>query len=884
MWGVKSLFLLVGTAVVLGSLVVPAVAAKVNDIATAGAKDGSSGATPSVLGAERFEDRELAKVELWKEGEGSVNLLTALTLADDPEQAWRARQLLRWVDLEMTPETPPEIVELVENYLVAKTAKDREVIYNQLLEKEAYVQLFRLPRHITDEIVSRSLAERVAELAGRVAEEKILAGEDLEALSILEDARNAKAGQLRWVSLASALGLREELWEELSSQDKMRFARWEGDAELIKSLATPDHEIQLTLDLLAGEPLPYLEKRAKLNSQAGLRARLAKSFWTGKEKSKETQNLLKSLTESLEENGLEESKDVLVLLAQLGYAEEVLPYFEEAYPVDMFEYYHRFELLDDAFRCLGLKVGEVVPQQWVDESLAMVKENFEVENEGCRRLLSLALFFVERGEIEEGERLLDALYAKVDELGPSDVNGLLSLLAGRQSNFGPLGYPDYAIRKAQRRNEEVFQPETFLSESFFGDESIFVLYRFLGERGKNVEPWDRVRQAFAFLGREVEVEAEEMTAIHNDLEKRARETASEGDWNLLRLSGIYRGNFPLLERAAEAMTELQEDDESALSTLASIYFSDGRFQEAADIYQKLLADDPSRYDWMEALAVSLELSGKSEEAEKWLLMLEKLALGDGNWLVSLGNLWGTVGDFERQYQYFERAFLLHPAETSSWFSQLRLIADSARRAGYWKKAAACQEVYNSFLTFELIASPRGYFNQRGEIDWARAMMALQEGEVEKGDRILDRLVGYCGHESFFADDIFPVLRREGWHEQAERLWGKLEPVYRESLAAFPDGHNAHNTAAWAASRAACDLEDAMKWVDSALKKNPNSPAYLDTKAEVFFAQGNREEALKWSEKACSHSSLQQDLGTLRIQYRHFRDDPFPLSGVEGAGE
>ena len=40
-----------------------------------------------VLGAESFEERERAGMELWSKGDEARNLLTALTLANDPEQA-----------------------------------------------------------------------------------------------------------------------------------------------------------------------------------------------------------------------------------------------------------------------------------------------------------------------------------------------------------------------------------------------------------------------------------------------------------------------------------------------------------------------------------------------------------------------------------------------------------------------------------------------------------------------------------------------------------------------------------------------------------------------------------------------------------------------------
>ena len=858
-----------------------------------GANGVNRGAELPVLGAESFEERERAAMELWSKGDEARNLLTALTLANDPEQAWRARRLLRWVDLEMTPETPKEIVDLVENYLIAPSAKKREIIYNRLLGKEAYVQLFRLPKHVSDQTVARNLAERVAELAGQVAEEKILAGKDWEALAILEDARNAEAGHLRWVSLASALGMREELWGGLSTEDRMRFARWEGDLELIESLASPEHEIQFTLQLMNGNPMSFLEKEALRNDQVGIRTRISKAIWEGKEGEEETVKLLDALISGLEQDGLEKSEDVLVLLTQLGYADEVLPYFEDYSPVDMFEYYHRQERLEEAFRCIGLRVGELVPQEWIDESLALVREDFELSNKGCRRLLSVAQFFVERGHLDEAVRLLEALYGKMDKLGVSEVNNFLAYLGGRQSNIGLSGYPEFAIQKAEAREEDVFKVESFLSESFFAEESVFILYRFLGEREVAMTDWERVRAIFALFAREVVFPEEEETAILKELEESARENSSEGEWGLLMEVGLIRGEIELVERAAREVRGFMVRNEFLSGNLASLLFADGRFGEAAEIWKELLEEDPSRFDLMDYLAVALELSGKKGEAQEWLLKIEKLALGDGSWLVSLGEIWGEVGDWERQHDYYQRAFLLFkadPAESRQWVRQLYLFAESARHAGNWKQSAACREVYNTLLRFDLVGSPSPYFTSRGQLDITRAMAAFEEGDTERGEQILDRLTDYCGHNSMFADEVFPVLRRAGLHEQAERLWARVSSAYRRSMELFPDGHNAHNTAAWVASRAACDLDEAMQWVNRALEERPKASAYLDTRAEVYFAQGNREEALKSSEMACKRSDGMgflmgmQTLRMLRAQYRHFRDDPFPLPTEEQGQE
>ena len=476
-------------------------------VAAMGANQDDAGSPPvPALSADTFEEREQAEEAIWRKGPEAVNLLKALTLSNDPEQAWRARQILRWVDLEITPETPAEIRELIESYLKAPNAQQREKIYDALLTKEAYVQLFRLPRHVSNKEVARELAERVSELAGRIAVEKILEGKEEEALAVLESAKNNEISHLRWVSLASAMGLREELWADLSSEDQMRFARWEGDLDLVRSLASPDHEVQLTLQLLEGEALPYLKKQSARRSQAGIRTRVAMSFWNGEEESEDNLKLVESLVSELNKNGAEESEDVLVLLAQMGYREEVLPHLEKEYPVEMFRYYDKEEKVEDAFRVLGLEVGKLIPEEWIEEALSEIEDEFDPSgNEGCKRLVTVGHFMVERGMDGEARRIFDALYDRMDKEEIHEMNHLLSHLGGNQSPYVPGAfYPEYAIQKAEKREEEVFLPESFLNESFSAEEKPFLLYHFLDEREVEMTDWQKVRAVFAAFGRDVD--------------------------------------------------------------------------------------------------------------------------------------------------------------------------------------------------------------------------------------------------------------------------------------------------------------------------------------------------------------------------------------------
>ena len=53
---------------------------------------------------------------------------------------------------------------------------------------------------------------------------------------------------------------------------------------------------------------------------------------------------------------------------------------------------------------------------------------------------------------------------------------------------------------------------------------------------------------------------------------------------------------------------------------------------------------------------------------------------------------------------------------------------------------------------------------------------------------------------------------------------------------------------------------------------PEQPAYLDTMAELKFAQGDRKAALEWSQRSVSFAPFED---MIRAQHERFRTAPLP---------
>jgi tetratricopeptide (TPR) repeat protein len=123
-----------------------------------------------------------------------------------------------------------------------------------------------------------------------------------------------------------------------------------------------------------------------------------------------------------------------------------------------------------------------------------------------------------------------------------------------------------------------------------------------------------------------------------------------------------------------------------------------------------------------------------------------------------------------------------------------------------------------------------------------------------------------------ADHFFPSLRETGWVGLHDQLFEQSWQMNMKALERFPDADNTMNTAGWLASRANRRLDEARKLLVRALELNPIQPAYLDTLAEIDFASGNRDEAVRLSELALRY--MPHDPMILR-QHERFLNGPLP---------
>jgi tetratricopeptide (TPR) repeat protein len=105
-------------------------------------------------------------------------------------------------------------------------------------------------------------------------------------------------------------------------------------------------------------------------------------------------------------------------------------------------------------------------------------------------------------------------------------------------------------------------------------------------------------------------------------------------------------------------------------------------------------------------------------------------------------------------------------------------------------------------------------------------------------------------------------------KEAERLVKRATANYRAKIAEDQESPKSYNEFAWLVANTKGDLDEALRCSQKSLELSPNTAAYLDTLAHVYFAKGDFEQAVKNQARA---AQLEPHSGLILKELRVFRD-------------
>ncbi len=850
------------------------------------------------LGDDSYKVREAATQSLWDLGDVGIAAIREGLEADNPEISYRSRIVLRRIMTGITSDTPPEIVELVQRYF-RSGPEVKKVIFQELLNAEAYMQMLRIYRFEENEEAREICGELVEKAVLPLTLRELVEGRRNEAEEILRLAPRSEENNRR---LGCLLRMTGELDEEILSRTnaialgddgkvtdatretgELQLALLRSAGRLVESRVLAERlgrsDVVAVMALLEGDPEPYLRwcmNRPRESAIIRVHAETVLRRW--KLDHEEADRLMEQMANeaSGEGEGEEQRAAVLSLLLN-GNVDSGLPLLFRKNKDSAFTYYDTVEQPNKALQVFGYTGGDEQRREWLDERLEAMAMDWSESEEERYEVLTIASFLHTRGEQEESVRILKRL----SELAMKEGFSNWLEFIGRLNDLGGSLYEMAFMVASKRLTEESKERDDLrvVSHLFGEGDSAPRLWGFLkkieGEKAK------RILLLGALYGIVHMDDGKFRAALKSLEEKAAEEEAQQQILGDLLEAAEARDeaivSVALLEKLAK-----EDPDMKWGKKLAAKYGQVSEWGKAVSKLQEVIEKEPTNMRYLAYYGGALVRTGNEGDAREPLEKVETFSLDEPIRLLRMAldvNSSGAVGKAE---QYWRKLVMTGGPADWYWQTAASYFSKQARQNKRWRVAAAFAEVdaMQYLKGRSTFINPVTFIRKRFIADLYRGLALHEEGNLEEANKLFRSSFEILNGDGILADDYFPLLREAGLVEEHDRNFSIVYERLGKSIEAYPRAHNTYNSAAWMASRACRELPDAMQKIERALTMRPRQAAYLDTMAEVWFAQGERSKAVEWSRKAVRdsfHGGSGSEAGVgLREQYDRFSSSEFPV--------
>lgn len=842
------------------------------------------------LGDESYQVREKASLEIWKLGETVVPVLEKAIESSSPEQVFRARELLRKIQLHITPETDPSVAALVERYQKA-SPNDKVMLLGKMKNKQAWSQMLKLYASETHARIREKLASDMNVIAAQAARERLLQGDAVGAREFLEMAPANADGLLALAEFHRSHGTLEAELERAKSEKGQKAMFWvlaleraAGNFQAARAAAAAAGKprIAAAMAALSGDPLPWLlesEATPQDEGSSAVYSRLAAKRWSGKRIRKAD---LEPLVRGLSGRNTSERGNAMNALFLLGEIDLVEPTYVKSNSLAAFHHFESLERIPEAFKALGLDPEQPDYQAWVEKRMTILQSD-DIENQQgvstvFEELVALANFLERRGLNQQAFDVFSKPLTKLAEADRDQFKDFLKALFGNREVMtgAPMLAKRIGILWAAADGERW---DDLVAMAFGEDDPSLKWWKWLPELDPKSNMAERFGSLLALscIGPDAEKLRERwMVLAWKAVEKapaEGRNSLIERIWELTTATGDVANSY-------KAWKQLPDDLQNRVFWGQQVVFLSAmeRWDDAAAVILKQIdiikaANQPPGAELHAYAAAALRRAGREDEAATHDAWADKLALGDSAVAMRIGNGYAHGYDYKRAADWWARAACEADPDSNEFPVALKIHTDSLLDQERWRETAAASEVLaRIFATSDYRwSTPLPFMHQRLQADMARALTNL------KTDREASiALLAQC-HRSFASDGVladffFPALRKAGLVNEHEKWFRKTWDLMEAVIKKYPDADNTRNTAAWFASRAVLKLDEAEKFLTIALATHPYQSSYIDTMAEIQFAKGDRKKALEWSKRAVNFAP---DDAQLRSQQERFRSEPLP---------
>ena len=839
------------------------------------------------LADESFRVREKATLDLWLGGEAALPALEQAADSPDPERSIRAREVMRKIQLHITPDTDPSVIELVEQYSTA-TSAEKAGLMVKLRGKRAWRQMLKLYAAEQDGELRAKLLATMKSVAQRAARESLIKGDAAGAREFLELSPADSGGLLALAEFHRSHGTLErelERAENLAGRNgglwRLALLRSQGDAAASSKAASEAGEARIAAAMatLAGDPLPwlrYLRDDADTPQIVREYSGIAARHWQGEAI---RSGDIKRLSQMAAADDGTASGAALVVLFLLGETDFAEPMFAKIQPLGAFAHMDLLERIPEALEVFGIDPAKPDIRTWVESRLADLLNEDILDEAGMpdsdSELIAMANFLERRGLHEEARA---AFTEPLIRVAAKDLNAFYDYLGKMFVSLGGAPRLGRSIALEWAREDDERWQEVRISA--FGDnehanEWWVWLEAVLPDATRN-ERFDALLVIFDLLPDPAGRRAGWIEALWKSIQQGP---AKNREHRTLQLAHLFA-------ETGDVTNSLKAWDLASLETREKIFWGHTlihfsaaeRWGEAADLVLSQIADlkragqEPGA-DLHAYAAGALRAAKREQEATVHDGWADRLSLGHSSTAIRIANGYAYGGDYLRAAEWWRRAAMLADPGGDEFSLAVKFHGDALLFDQKWSEVAAISEVLASIYAGNeyLVGSQIPLMRLRLQSDTARALSRLA---VDRAGSLalLARCHRIFATDGSLADFFFPALREAGLLKEHDEWFGKSWQHFQQVIDTYPESENTLNTAAWFATRSMRELDAARQLVSKALAMNPRQAAYLDTMAEYHFARGRRAEALEWAAKAVD--AAPEDT-LIRRQYERFRSGPFP---------
>ena len=794
------------------------------------------------LGDARLAVREAASQSLWEAGPAAEEALRIAATSTDAETRFRARAILEKFRYGIFADTPMEILKAIENFR-GGDAKVRQDTIQMLVSREFDEQAERmltiepapdwlLSVYVTQLALNDRLDQRLAKLRQR-----------------METDQHPHTARVVAMMLRARGEIRDALAVGLKSDDPVfnwSLAMEAGD--FVRAADLFDRVRQLPVRASANPQSDQQRKIELLGFQAVVQQRAGNM-----ERARQTLEELSGLavqTPSLSWYCMEP-----FFLA--GDVEGGIAAMRKSNPPACFELLVLQQKYLDALAIVGLKLGEALPERWLNELPLAPQQggNEEVQLSARFRFAgNVARVLANLGRKQDAERVIAAM---VERAEAARQDALWSLIATTEYRMGWLESAFQHAARTPLQSDRAPVVGAMVGPARAAEAEFWWWYfSDLDNEAPRTTTLHRVQQVLT------RTPGPENDARFLELATAARQRIGQLDANeqnekLLALadSCLARGDRDqgVAKLGREMLENLAAGHSEAALRFADLAAEDADWERAAEYYQKAWELNSDKPGLLYLAGMALD---KTDRKLDGALFRER-----AQQICQTHQARQEIATLLARRQHVDEArrlflFVLQTAPFDEWAKfdsakqcgDLLMTTNKARAAELWE-----QMMFSILRISWNFREVDGYLQMPAQIHRLRAMAAVENGDFERARSEADLHAKYLPADIRLAEELLPILQRADRRPLAEALFLRQWQLLEQLCHDFPDSSLHHNNLAWLGARCGEKLDQALSHAMRAIELAPQNAGHHDTLAEVQFRRGQREAAI-----AASRKSLELD--------------------------